>query len=258
MQLLNVAGPEDCPLSRAIDLLLLMLIISNVAAVMLETVDWIAVAWRSWFRAFELLSVTVFTLEYVLRVWSATADPRFAKPITGRIRFAVQPLLIIDLLAFLPFYLAAVPLDLRTLRALRLLRLARTLKIGRYSESLQSLGRVFVAKREELFTTLLAGLVLLVVASTLIYYVERDRQPETFSSIPAVMWWGVATLTTVGYGDMYPETVLGRVIGAAVAVLGIGLFAVPAGILGSGFVEQLHEKKRAKRTCPHCGKPIDG
>ena len=113
MQLLNVAGPEDCPLSRAIDLLLLMLIISNVAAVMLETVDWIAVAWRSWFRAFELLSVTVFTLEYLLRVWSATADPRFANPITGRLRLPAQPLLIIDLLAFLPFYLAAVPLDLR-------------------------------------------------------------------------------------------------------------------------------------------------
>lgn len=244
-------------INRLVNLVLIILIVSNVAAVMLETVDSIAVQWGRWFRLFEGISVAVFTAEYVLRIWSATADPRFAGPIAGRLRFALQPLAIIDLLAVLPFYLAAVPLDLRTLRALRLLRLARTLKIGRYSESLQTLGRVFVAKREELLTTLLAGLVLLVVASTLMYYVERDRQPKVFSSIPAVMWWGVSTLTTVGYGDMYPETPLGKVIGSMVAVLGVGLFALPAGILGSGFVEMLQEKKRRKTKCPHCGTEIE-
>ena len=255
-QILSV-GREGDRLSRACNLFLIVLIISNTAAVLIETVGSVESRWGRQLELFETMSVVVFTIEYILRLGAAPADLRYLRPIEGRLRFAVSFPALIDLLAILPFYLAAVPLDLRTLRSLRLLRLVRTLKIGRYSESLQTLGRVFVAKREELMTTLLAGLVVLVVASTLIYYAEKDEQPEAFSSIPAAMWWAVATLTTVGYGDIYPRTGLGKLLGSIVAVLGIGLFALPAGILGSGFVELLQGKKRrAGAKCPHCGKDI--
>src|SRR5688572_7999302 len=157
---------------------------------------------------------------------------------------------IVDLLAVAPFYLAFIHLDLRVLRALRLFRV---LKLTRYSRSLQMLASVLRAKRGELAVTLFAIVLALLMASSLIYYVERDHQPDKFESIPAAMWWGVATLSTVGYGDVYPITALGKLIGALVALLGIGLFALPAGILGSGFIEEI-QRSRTKAICPHCGR----
>jgi voltage-gated potassium channel len=150
-----------------------------------------------------------------------------------------------------------VSVDLRTLRAIRLIRLLRVLKIARYSESLQLLGRVLLSRRSELFITLVAVTVLLVVSSTLMYYAERDAQPEQFSSIPAAMWWGVETLTTIGYGDILPVTVTGKIINSFIALLGIGLFALPAGILGSGFVEELQRRRRPPARCPKCGYDLD-
>lgn len=118
-------------------------------------------------------------------------------------------------------------------------------------------GRVFSSKKEEVVTSLSFVLLLLLFASSLMYYTENGSEPDSFSSIPAAMWWGVATLTTVGYGDVYPVTMLGRMIGATVAVLGIGMLALSAGILGAAFVEELQEHKGRQKTCPHCGQPID-
>ncbi|MCZ7662877.1 MAG: potassium channel family protein [Thermoleophilia bacterium] len=162
------------------------------------------------------------------------------------------------ILAIFPFYVGVGRLDLRFLRALRLFRLLRVLKLARYSESLALLGRVFRAKKEELVVTLCAVLFLLFLASSFIYYVEHEAQPEAFSSIPAAMWWGVATLTTVGYGDVYPVTVAGKVLGAIVAMLGIGLFALPAGILASGFADEMRRKRTDETAmCPHCGRQIE-
>jgi len=246
------------PLSRSVDLFLITLIVLNVLAVILETVEPLATHWAAFFHLFEKVSVAVFTVEYVLRVWSSTAGERYAHPVFGRVRFALTFFAVIDLLAILPFYLPmVVTLDLRFLRAVRLFRIFRLFKAGRYSRSLKTMGRVFARTRTELSITLFLTLILLVLASGLVYLAEHDAQPETFSSIPAAMWWGAVTLTTVGYGDIYPVTLLGRLLGTVIAILGIGLFALPTAILGSAFMEELtHRKEPSAEVCPHCGKPL--
>jgi voltage-gated potassium channel len=165
---------------------------------------------------------------------------------------------LIDLIAILPFYLPMLlPIDLRFMRAIRLVRLLRVFKLSRYSNAFSTLYNVLRAKKEDLFITAFLVSVLLVVASSLMYFIENKGQPEVFSSIPASLWWGVATLSTVGYGDAYPVTVLGKFLGAIIALLGIGMFALPAGILGSGFVEEIQKKKASSKICPHCGKAIE-
>lgn len=208
-------------------------------------------------RYFEVFSVAVFTVEYLARLWVCTLDPRYGGAVRGRLRYARTPLAVIDLLAILPFYLPFfVAMDLRYLRALRLFRLFRILKMARYSVSLAIMARVVVRSREELLSTLFSAAVLLVIAASLMYHVEHDAQPGLFTSIPASMWWGVATLTTVGYGDMYPITPLGKLLAAMMAVVAVGAFALPAGILSSGFMEEIQALRRARqgtRHCPHCG-----
>jgi voltage-gated potassium channel len=149
------------------------------------------------------------------------------------------------------------PFDLRFLRVLRLFRLARVLKLGRYSEALRTLSRVLRSRKEELAVTASAVVMVLVISSSLMYYVEHGAQPKAFPNIPAAMWWGVVTLTTVGYGDIYPVTVLGKIAGAIIALSGIGLFALPAGILAGGFAQELQQRGKKVVHCPHCGKPID-
>lgn len=203
--------------------------------------------------------MATFTIEYLLRLWSCTVDSRFRNPVLGRIRFALRPLLIIDLVAILPFYLPIIiPFDLRFLRALRLIRILRMLKMGRYSESLRLFASVLKSKKEELVIAVFVTFILLIVSSSLMYFVENEAQPENFSSIPDAMWWGVATMTTVGYGDVYPVTPVGRFLGAIIAILGIGMFALPAGILASGFVEEIQKRRTGHIRCPYCGKNIDG
>lgn len=245
-------------LGRVVDTLILALIAANVVAVVLETVAVVRHAIGPFFVAFEWLSVGAFTVEYTLRLWSCTASPRFERPLTGRLRFALTPMALVDLAAILPTYLPTlVPIDLRILRILRLMRLARVLKVARYSESLALLGNVLRAKRAELLTTAFAGTLLLLLASSLMYFVENEAQPEAFSSIPAALWWGVVTLTTVGYGDIYPVTAVGKVLSGAIGVLGVGLFALPAGVLAGGFAQALQQSQRAGRLCPHCGKRVE-
>lgn len=241
------------------DWFIMTLIAANVAAVILETVDVLAATYSSFFYYFELFSVVVFTTEYVGRIWAAVDNPAYEGPITGRLEFASRPLLIVDFLAILPFYLTAVGVnaDLRFLRALRLIRLFRLLKLARYSTAMQSFGLVIEEKKEKLILAFSANLLLLVLSSSVMYYVENPYQPEAFSSIPQAFWWGVATLTTVGYGDVHPITPLGQFVGAIVAMLGIGLFALPASILASGFIEQAEPDDDGKKYCPHCGEKIE-
>ena len=252
-----VNSPDDGGrASRMFDQAIFTLIGLTSVAVVLETIAPIAEAAGSAFEIIEVITVVIFTAEYVLRVWSCTEDPDFAHPVWGRLRFTVQPMVLIDLAAILPFYLPFVGHDLRMARVMRLLRL---LKLTRYSESMSIIGDVLRNRRDALISTTFVGFVLLLFASGLMYLAERDAQPEGFSSIPAAMWWGMVTLTTVGYGDLYPVTPLGRGLGAAVALLGIGLFALPAGILGSAFVEELDRRRAGDsetQICPHCGKEL--
>ncbi len=234
-------GDED---SKYFDPFIMGLILLNVAAVVLETVDSIYSAYAPLFDAFDVFSVAVFTVEYILRVWSCTVNPRFKDPVRGRLRFLVTPLALVDLMAVLPFYLPFLIPDLRFMRAMRLFRLFRVLKLARYSESLQTFVDVLRLKKEELLLMFFAIMILLVVSSSLMYEAENAAQPEAFASIPAAMWWGIVTLATVGYGDIYPITPWGKFIGSIVVLLGIGLFALPTGVLASGFAEVLAKEKR--------------
>lgn len=250
-------GDED---SKYFDPFIMGLIVLNVVAVVLESVSWIYNRYALYFIAFNLFSVAVFTVEYILRVWSCTVDPRFHSPIQGRLRYMITPLAIIDLLAILPFYLFFILPEMRFLRAIRLFRLFRVLKLTRYSESMQTFVDVLKLKKEELGLMLFTILILLIITSSLMYEAEHEAQPERFSSIPAAMWWGIVTLTTVGYGDVYPRTAIGKLIGSIVVILGIGLFALPTGILASGFSEVLQKRKEERKKptiCPHCGRNIE-
>ena len=254
-EILAVAAKTDRA-SRVFDILILSLIGLNIIALVLETVAPIYRRCPLFFDVFEVVSVAVFSVEYALRVWSCTCSSEYASPVAGRLRFVASPMAAIDLLAVLPFYLPFLGLDLRFFRAARLFRLFRVAKLGRYSKALRMLGRVVAAKKEELGVTLFVLSLLLLVASCLLYFAERGAQPEVFSSIPAAMWWAVATLTTVGYGDVYPVTVAGKLIAAVVAILGIGMFALPTGILGAGFIEEVQKPRRPPPICPHCGREI--
>ncbi len=234
--------PEDWR-GKWFDDFMIVLIVTNVIAVVLETVDAIASAFPNFFYYFELFSVIVFSVEYVLRIWTAdqSDDERFQAPVMGRIRFAFTPLAIIDALAILPFYLTFFfAVDLRFMRVFRLLRL---LKLTRYSPALHTLAAAAHTQRRALGAALVIIMTLLIFASSVIYLLEREAQPDVFSSIPASMWWGLATLTTVGYGDVTPVSVAGKVFGSFIMILGIGMFALPAGILATAFANEIRKRE---------------
>ena len=230
------------------------LIVLNVAAVILGTVEPIATQHALALLYFEWASVAIFTIEYATRVAVCTVDPAYREPIRGRVRFALSPLALVDLLAIAPAYLPFFAADMRSVRALRLLRVFRIFKLARYSRAVRSLGQAIESKLPELGVMLFTLTIILVFASSILHWAERDAQPEAFSSIPAAAWWAIATLTTVGYGDITPITPLGKLAAAMVALLGIGLFALPAGLLGSAFVNQLSGEPS---RCPHCGGEIE-
>lgn len=142
------------------------------------------------------------------------------------------------------------------LRGLRIFRIFRLFKIARYLNALTLIRKVFAKKKEELVISPFATIFLLLITSTIMYYIENEVQPENFSSIPETMWWGIATLTTVGYGDVYPFTPLGKFLGGIIAIIGVGLFALPAGILASGFSDELSKGKSENNYCPKCGNKI--
>jgi voltage-gated potassium channel len=197
-EVLAHAQAGDVP-SRVFDVGIVALILLNIVAMIAESVEALHSLVPRCFAAFEYFSVAVFSLEYVLRVWSCVEEQPYARPIRGRLRFTRTPLAIVDLLAVLPFYLPFLSVDLRVLRMFRLLRIMRIMriaKLARYSESLQMLLRVLRSRREPLLSAVFILAILLVVAAVLMYYAEHDAQPKTFSSIPAAMWWAAATLTT--------------------------------------------------------------
>ena len=255
------AGNNEDGFSRLVDVALLVLIMSNVAALVVSTDRRIYEAAPNFFLWFEGVSFCIFAVEYMLRVWACTAEPGYEKPVTGRLRYMMRPLMISDAVAVFSFFIIlAVPPDsgvnLGVLRALRLI--SRTARLARYSPGMQALTLAVSSRRNELLAVVSVVGALLILASSLMYYVEQAAQPDKFSSIPATMWWGIITVTTVGYGDVAPVTPLGRFLAGVISLLGIGIFALPAGILGSGFMEQVGRRRYgAARTCPHCGKEIE-
>lgn len=264
------------PAMRAAEICLIALIVLNVLAAVVETVDSIHERFASLFRWFEAASIAAFTIEYAARVWTAAEDPARAGQRHPRLRYLASPLALIDLVAILPAYVGL--LFVVDLRWLRLCRLFRLLKLARHWPALGLLYRVIRTESRIIGAALSVFCVIFVLASGVVYVVEHEAQPEAFGSIPAAMWWSIATLTTVGYGDVVPVTAWGKAVGGVVSLIGIGIVAFPAGILAAGFIEQIRGPgqaaaesgaETAARTegsgggaadgealCPHCGKPL--
>jgi voltage-gated potassium channel len=240
---------------KALNAFIIVLILLNVIVVMLETVPSIFNANREAFQIFDIISVLIFTVEYILRVWSSTHEKRYAHPIYGRIKYMASGAAIIDLLAILPFYVhILIGLDLRVLRILRLFRFLRLFRLTAYMKATKLIVNVFKATASQLLLSLLMALTLIIISSSLIYFAEHNAQPNVFTSIPATLWWSIVTLTTVGYGDMVPITAIGKLFTSVVLIAGVALFALPAGILTAGFLEEIRKQKHKhdKRVCPHC------
>ncbi len=170
-------------------------------------------------------------------------NPKYQNVRFARLRYIITPMMLVDLAAILPFFLPFVIIDLRFIRIIRLLRLFRLFKLARYSQPMRTLGEVFKSKAGDLAVAFFILFIVLIFASSLMYHAEHKAQPEIFSSIPASMWWGIVTLTTIGYGDTYPVTISGKVIAAGVAVLGIAVYAIPTGIMASAFTEELRKNR---------------
>lgn len=236
------------------EIMLITIIILNIVAIVLASIEEEFEAYQDLFHYFEVFSVIFFTIEYVARIYSIVENPEYSDPVKGRIKYSKTLMAIVDVLAFVPFYLTFLPIDLRFLRIFRLMALFRMFKIARYMQALDIFKRVIHERREQLLLSFVFILFVLVIISFFMYYAEHDAQSDKFGSIPAAMWWGVATLTTVGYGDVVPITVWGKVLGGLFAIAGVGFLALPAGILSSGFYELLHRPKSKEHICPHCGK----
>lgn len=246
-------------LSKIINLLIIVMILANAVILVLQSISEIQNEYGTYFTSFNYFSITFFTIEYILRTWCITCNPKYNKPVLGRLKYSLTIVQIIDLLAILPFYLTmAHIIDFRMLRILRLFKLLRIFRITRYISALNIIFLVVTRKAAELTISFVLLAFLLLISSTAMYYIEHAAQPTKFSSVPDAMWWSVITLSTVGYGDVYPITPLGKVIGGLIAVIGLGFFAMPTGILTSGFSEVVAEQKGKKKKspisiCPTCG-----
>ncbi|ABX12901.1 ion transporter [Nitrosopumilus maritimus] len=250
-------GTTNDKITKIFQYFIIALISVNVLFVIIETEESVLDEYGYLFTPFEVFSVIVFTLEYAGRIIVCKLNPKYQNKKFGILRFVFTPMMLVDLAAILPFFLPFVVMDIRFIRIIRLLRLFRLFKLARYSDSMQTLGNVFKAKAGDLSVAFFILFVVLIFASSLMYHAEKDAQPEIFSSIPASMWWGIITLTTIGYGDTYPITLMGKIVGSIVAILGIAVYAIPTGIMASAFTEELRKRKEQKNnTCPHCGKDI--
>lgn len=243
----EILEDEEWPYSRRrrVHDVLVALIALSVAAAVLDTVPSVHERWTAWLVAIEHGCVALFTVEYVARVWVAVEDRagRYSDPLWGRLRYMATPMAVIDLVAILPTYLAfLLPGELLVLRVLRVLRV---LKIMRYSPALATFEVVLVNERRSLMAAGTVLTVALLLAAAALHHVEGRVQPEAFGSIPSAMWWAIVTLTTVGYGDVVPVTSLGRLFAGIVAVMGLGMFALPTAILGAGFAHELQKRNFA-------------
>lgn len=247
-------------LGRTVTSVIVFLILANVLTVIIESHTSPGDSVTLPLAIFEACSVIIFSIEYVFRVWSCVEDPRFANRF-GRIRFCLTFASLVDIAAILPFYVSVgVIADARVLRSLRLLRFFRVFKLGRYARSLRMLGEVFSDRFPDLVSSILVICVLLIFSSSMMYFAEHEVQPDRFPNITESMWWGIATLSTVGYGDVTPITGAGKFVAGLVSLLGIGVFALPAGILASGYAEALERVRKplsndTETPCPHCGRP---
>ena len=245
--ILEMSDPKD-PLCRAFSIFIVSLILLNVVCIVLESMEELERQYRELFLFIEISSTLVFATEYLMRLWSCVESKQKiganASNSKKRLKYVLSPMAIVDLVAFLPSLLQVLfpGIDLRFLRILRLLRV---FKLTRYFSTFELLFNVLHEERKNLAGIFVILIVILVMAASALYLVERDVQPDKFGSIPEAMWWAIAALTTVGYGDVYPQSYLGQVLGSLVTILGIGMVALPSGILASAFSEQMRRKRES-------------
>ena len=253
--------------SHAVSIILMGLILINVALIIADTFDLPPFAVKI-SGVVETVSVVIFTVEYILRLWVSDLSYPERSPFRARLRHIRSFAAIIDLISLLPSFISAMSANFMVLRMLRVLRLLRAFKLNRYTHALHDIGEVFRKKASQLLSSMLVVAFLMVISSVLMYDAEHEAQPEVFNNALSGLWWAIATLTTVGYGDIYPVTAIGRVISGVIALLGIGLVAVPTGIITAGFSEHIAQKRAEaekavndendeKKYCPYCGHKLD-
>jgi voltage-gated potassium channel len=251
--------------SRAFDMFIMVLVFLNMCVIVLESFQELYVKYIGGFNFFEIFTVGVFTVEYLLRIWTAQCRYPTKPPLKAVLRWSITPLALIDMMAIFPFYIGFIilwiPANWRIFRLLRIARLLRFLKLNRYSDAYNVFAVVIRKRKHELLMTAGAAFIVMLISSTFMYYLEHTVQPNAFPNILASFWWAVATLTTVGYGDVVPVTGWGRFLSGVLAFVGIGFVALPTGLISSGFIEIMHKKMQEERGncptyCPHCGKKI--
>ncbi len=251
---------------KIINVFIIVLIILNVIAVILETVPEFhdQPNEKRFFYYFDLISVIIFTVEYILRVWSSNHEEKYKHSIWGRLKYMVSPGALIDLVAILPFFLHiffGMGIDLREVRMLRLFRVLRLFRLTAYTQSAHMIANVFKKRKNELGLSFLLAIFLIILSSCIMYFAEHlapSEKESMFKSIPHTIWWSVVTLTTTGYGDMYPITTLGKAMASIIMLSGVAFFAIPAGILSAGFQEEFRKNRVLKtHKCPHCGEHLD-
>ena len=242
MNIRSIVQDSDTGAGRLFDRCVMVLIAASLVSMSLSTVPALTPLWRTILTVAEAVIVVLFTIEYVLRIWTAEDKWGYVRSFYG----------LVDLLALLPFYVTlmwAGMIDLRAIRALRLLRVFRVFKVAQYNTAMARLGKAIKYARDEALVFLFATLVLLYIAAMGIHHFEYEAQPERFESVFSSLWWAVVTLTTVGYGDAYPITVGGRIFTFLILICGMGIVAVPAGLIASGLSRAL-EDERAARPSP--------
>lgn len=221
------------------DSCLMFMILLSVIVILLESVAFMEAIFHPEFQLLDALVVAIFTVEYFVRIYVAPEDPKYASPVVGRLKFIKSYSALIDLIAIAPFFLAFFVGHLVDLRFMRIFRLARILKLTRYTSALNTLMRVFEREIPVLAAAGFLMLLLVMLAASLGYLFEHEAQPDKFENIPQSIYWAVITLASVGYGDLSPVTPMGRLMTVALAVVGVGIFALPAGLLASAFTDQL-------------------
>jgi len=244
--------PSNLP-ARLVSGFVGLLIVVNVFSVVLESVESLRQRHYETFWWIEQISTTVFAIEYLLRVWSAPdrTSGHYRAPLAGRLRYVSQPFALVDLIAILPAVLGMLGAD--DLRVLRLLRLLRMLKLTRHSTAFTMVWAVFREEAQSIGAVLFMLIITLIMSGSIMFMLEGDAQPEVFTSIPAAIWWALVTLTTVGYGDMVPVTVLGKIFGGFVAIVGVCTLALFSGLLTVSFMDQLRLRREQYRSLIRAG-----
>jgi voltage-gated potassium channel Kch len=233
------ATPTSGPLHRYIDRLIIAAVLISVVSIVLETLPAIHAIFKNEFAFLEIATIILFSVEYVARIYSACEVPKYSDPIKGRLRYMVSIPALIDLVSILPFFLGFVLNHVVDTRFLRIFRLTRLLKVTRYTGTLNTLIKAISREKRVLFASAFMMLLLVVLTASLGYELEHDAQPDKFDSIPSAMYWAVITLASVGYGDISPITPMGRAMTVVISLIGIGIFAIPAGLMASAFTDQL-------------------